>query len=345
LAIGFGINRLAKKRLKGAFCCDFIGSPYSFALRWVVYILVCCDFCVFSRWKNILYIMRKLISLCIFAATSVFSASAINLQQVRFHDEATDTTRINDILVEAYGERPSSLGDAVVLIGKKFLGTKYVGGTLEGGESEMLTVNLDELDCTTFVEMVSAMAITIDEHRTSWRDFVYNLERVRYRDGEMNGYVSRLHYICDWVMNNSHRGIVEDATLKFPAYTYAVKSIDFMSSNRDKYAALADSATYEGIKAVESNYRNHRYPYVKSIDLDKKGIYTCFRDGDIVAITSNLKNLDVTHLGIIVMENGEPHLLHASSAAGEVVVSKESLALYMKRNRAATGVRVIRLKN
>lgn len=289
--------------------------------------------------------MKNLFTFCFLATASALTTSAINLQQVHFHNEESDTTRINKILVDTYNERPGTIGEAVAIIGKKFVGTKYVAGTLEGGETEVLTVNLDELDCTTFVETVSAMAITVDEHRTSWRDFIYNLERLRYRDGEMNGYVSRMHYICDWVMNNSHRGILEDATLKFPAYTYAVKSIDFMSANRDKYAALADSATFEGIKNMESNYRNHRFPYVKSIDLDKKPIMQAFRNGDIIAITTNLKNLDVTHMGIIIMENGEPHMLHASSTAGEVVISKESLAAYMKRNRTATGVRVIRLKD
>lgn len=287
--------------------------------------------------------MKNLFTFFVLAASAA-SASAINLQQVRWHNEETDTTRINEILVSAYNERPNSIGDAAVLIGKKFLGTKYVGGTLEG-EPEMLTVNLDELDCTTFVETVAAMAITVDEHRTSWRDFVYNLEKIRYRDGEMNGYASRLHYVCDWVMNNSHRGTVEDATLKFPNYSYVVKSIDFMTTNSDKYAALADSATLAGMKGVESNYRNHRYPYVKTIDLERKGTIEAMRTGDIVAVTSNLKNLDVTHLGFIVMVNGEPHLLHASSATGEVVISKDTLGVYMKRNRAATGVRVIRLKD
>lgn len=272
------------------------------------------------------------------------SASAINLQQVRWNNETTDTTRINEILVSAYAERPNSVGEAAALIGKKFVGTKYVANTLEG-ETEMLTVNLDEFDCTTFVETVSAMAMTVDEHRTSWRDFIYNLEKLRYRDGEMNGYASRLHYVCDWVMNNSHRGTVEDATLRFPYYTYVVKSVDYMTANRDKYAALADSATFEGIKSMESNYRNHRFPYIKTIDLERKETVAAFRNGDIVAITTNIKNLDVTHLGLVVIENGIPHLLHASSATGEVVISKEPLSGYMKRNRAATGIRVIRLKD
>jgi hypothetical protein len=288
--------------------------------------------------------MKKQFALFIVGAACAFSASAVNLQQVKFHNEDTDTTRINELLIEAYNARPEYIGDAVAMIGKKFIGTKYVAHTLEG-ESEVLTINIDELDCTTFVETVAAMAITVDERRSSWRDFIYNLEKIRYRDGELNGYASRMHYICDWVMNNSHRGIVEDATIKFPWYNYAVKSIDFMTSNKDKYPALEDSATYAGIKAMESNYRNHRFPYIKTIDLEKKAELDAFKNGDIVALTTNIKNLDVTHMGIVIIEDGEPHLLHASSTSGEVVVSKENLAMFMKKNRNATGLRVIRLKD
>jgi hypothetical protein len=288
-------------------------------------------------------IMKRFVSFFAMCAACVGGAFAVNLQEVRFHDESTDTTRINEFLVSAYDARPSSIGDAVALIGRKFLGTKYVAHTLEG-ETEMLTVDLDEVDCTTFVETVAAMAITVDERRTSWRDFVYNLERIRYREGEMNGYASRLHYICDWVMNNSHRGIVEDATVKFPYYTYAIKSIDFMSENRDKYPALSDSAVFATIKSVESNYRNHRFPYIKTMDLERKETVAAFRAGDIVALTTNIKNLDVTHMGIVVIENGVPLLMHASSSVGEVVITKESIGAFMKRNRTATGIRVIRLK-
>jgi len=49
-------------------------------------------------------------------------------------------------------------------------------------------------------------------------------------------------------------------------------------------------------------------------------------------------------MGIIVIENGEPHLLHTSSSAGEVVITKETIGAFMKRNRASNGIRVIRLK-
>lgn len=265
--------------------------------------------------------------------------------RVRFHDIANDTTRITEILTTVLRNDPGTPGERVEAIGRLFLDVPYVAHTLEvdSGMPEVITVNIDELDCTTFVETVAALAKTVGEGRSSWRDFVYNLENLRYRGGEMNGYASRLHYNSDWVVDNSYRGNLKDATPLFPRFSYATKSINFMTANRDRYTALADSAQYERILNIENGYRNHRYPFVKTIDLGSKATKAAFKPGDIVALTSNLKNLDVTHLGIIVINNGEPYLMHASSSIGKVTITEVPLAEFMRRNRNLTGLRVLRL--
>lgn len=264
--------------------------------------------------------------------------------QVRFHDEAADTVRINALLKAVADARLATPEERVAFVGRELLGTPYVAHTLEG-EPEMLTVNLDEIDCTTFVETALAMAFTVGERRTSWRDFVYNLQRLRYRGGEVDGYPSRLHYIADWAVDNIHRGNLVDATRLFTRYNDMTRSIDFMTAHRDRYPALADSANYARMRAVEDGYRNHRFPYIKSADLGLKGVKSQFRNGDVVAFVSNLKDLDVTHMGIVVRESptAEPHVLHASSSEGRVVISKLPLAEFMKKNRQWVGVRVFRL--
>lgn len=263
---------------------------------------------------------------------------------VRFHNEASDTILINEILIDSVSKDFKSPSERTGYIARKFLGKPYVEATLEQSP-ELVTVNLDEFDCTTFVETVLALSYTVGEQRTSWRDFVYNLERLRYRGGELDGYPSRLHYICDWVVDNTHRGNIQDATKIFPHVNYVTRSIDFMSENRDKYPALADSANFARLKNTEIGYRNHRFPYIKTIDLGRKETKSEFRDGDAVALVTTLKNLDVTHLGFIAMENGEPYLLHASSKGGKVEISARPLSDYIKRNRNLIGVRVIRLND
>lgn len=284
--------------------------------------------------------MKKLGLLFIFITAGIGSALAQG--DVRFHNEASDTLRLTQLLDQAVAQSFVNPEARVAFFGRAFIGTPYVAHTLEGDE-EILTVNLDELDCTTFVETSMALAYTVGETRRSWRDFVYNLRRMRYRGGEVDGYPSRLHYICDWAVDNIHRGNFKDVTRDFPRCNEMARTIDFMTSNRDKYPALADSANYARIRSVESGYRLHRFPYIKTVDLGNKDMKAAFHDGDVVALVSSLKNLDVTHMGIVVRQDGELYLLHASSKDGKVELTERPFADFMKRNRQWVGVRVFRL--
>lgn len=284
----------------------------------------------------------KTIGVAMIMAGSWLGADALTMEKVRFNNETNDTTKITKILIEAEHLKNSDPSERVDYIAKKFLGLPYVAHTLEG-DQELLTVNVDQLDCTTFVETVLALAYTVGEGRTSWRDFIYNLERIRYRGGQMNGYSSRLHYISDWIVDNSHRGNIQEATNRFPRHSYEVKTIKFMTHNKEKYEALNDSTEYANIKNIEIGYRNHRFPYIKKSDLNKNDVKAAFKSGDVVALTTRTDFLDVSHLGIVTFVDGVPHLMHASYSAMEVIIDKRPLYEYMMKSRNLTGLRVIRL--
>ncbi|MDE6555327.1 MAG: DUF1460 domain-containing protein, partial [Duncaniella sp.] len=192
--------------------------------------------------RHLLYIITG-----IFCSLSV---SAISPAEVRWADEAADTTLITRLLVEGTEAQLPSPNERVAFFARKLIDVPYVAGTLEGSP-EMLTVDMGHLDCTTFVETVAALAITVGEGRNSWLDFLHNLEQIRYRQGKVNGYSSRLHYASDWVVDNVHQGLINDVTdrLGTPA-SAQVKSIYFMTRNRDKYPALADSAEFANMKNV-----------------------------------------------------------------------------------------------
>lgn len=271
------------------------------------------------------------------------NALAADPREVRWHNEATDTTTITRILVKATDLCASNPNQLVEFIGREFIGTPYKAGTLEGSP-EALTVNLEEMDCTTFVETVVALALTVENHRCSWIDFLDMLETIRYRNGYADGYASRLHYISDWVITNTHRGYIKDVTDRIPQSDVQIKTLDFMSRNRSKYPALSDSATFEGIKNMEVGYRSHRFPYIKSARLSSKPIINALKGGDIVALTTKTNGLDVSHVGILVIEKDGPHLLHASSKEGKVVIDKLPLTEYMRKAHQLTGIRVLRLQ-
>lgn len=288
--------------------------------------------------------MKRLLFFISIISIAMFNGYATSLNNVKFHNEETDTTRITQILNDAYNAKLNSPNERVGYIARKFLGLPYVAHTLEG-DTEMLTINIDELDCTTFVETVIAMAYTVGEGRTSWRDYVRNLENIRYRDGKLNGYTSRLHYISDWIINNSHRGNFQEVTDMFPSFNYKVKTIDFMTSHRKSYKSLADDTEFEKMKNIEIGFHNHRFPYIKSAAIRSKSVRNELRDGDIIALTTNINGLDVSHMGLIAIVDGVPHLMHASMKAMKVIIDPLPLHKYLANSKSLSGIRVIRLNN
>lgn len=280
------------------------------------------------------------------AALCALTSSAILPSDVRWHNEATDTLKITNLLIHAsQRDNINSTQGYVGGIAREFINTPYAAGTLEGSE-ELLTVAIDSVDCTTFVETVAAMAMTVGEGRSSWRDFIHNLQQLRYRQGRIDGYASRLHYVSDWIVDNTHRGIISEVTSTIvPDCGYQVKTIDFMTENRKLYPALADSLTFERLKSVQIGYRSHKFPFIRPNQLSKKQTLARLLDGDIIIFVSKTKGLDVNHLGFVVIDpDGTVKLLHASSRQGKVVVDALPLVTYLAKNPQHAGVRIVRMK-
>lgn len=115
-----------------------------------------------------------------------------------------------------------------------------------------------------------------------------------------------------------------------------------MSRNREKYPALKDSLQLSRIKEAESGYKSHRYSYMKSSRIYSKPVANSLKSGDIIAFTTKVPGLDVSHVGIIVVEKDGPHLMHASSKEGKIVVEPRPLEEYLKKNQHITGFRIFR---
>ena len=260
---------------------------------------------------------------------------------MRFHCN-NDTLKINELLRKGAECGKNNANELVAFYAKQLLGTPYVAHTLESNR-EWLTINIDELDCTTFVETLYALTRATLDMRRSWRDFACNIESIRYRNGELGDYSSRLHYVSDWIANNSHRGNIREVTAEIDGAKYEIKTINFMTANRDKYPQLADSAMFAKIKNFEIGYRMHRYPYLKKEWIDSKKTAAGLKNGDFVALISKTEGLDVSHMGIIIKEGNSFKLLHASSKEKKVVLEKDDLKETLRRNRSCTGIRIIRI--
>lgn len=294
--------------------------------------------------KKILTLTMVMLVACSMHEHSQQQVQAASVQHMRFHCDK-DTTRINQLLQKGMDYRSKDANGLVAFYAEQLMGTPYVAHTLEG-DDERLTINIDELDCTTFIETLYALTRTTLANRYSWRDYAANLEDVRYRNGKMTDYASRLHYISDWIVNNHARGNLVEVTPDLPHASYLVKTIDFMSQNKDSYRSLkGDSAMVRKIKDIEMGYRNHRMPYLKKSWLGDKAVKAALRDGDFVGLVTKIEGLDISHLGIIHKdERGEIYLLDASMSGGKVMLERKNLRDHLSGSKSTClGIRVFRI--
>ena len=264
--------------------------------------------------------------------------STISAQQITCspEDKSLFETKISDLKQT----KASSLGDTIALVGQSFLGTPYVEKTLEVGDTETLVVNFGGLDCTTFVENVLAFSLMLKNQQQDFENFTENLETVRYRNGNLEGYPSRLHYFTEWIRNNEKKGLVKDITAELDGVKLE-KPINFMGTHRNLYPFLARDENYEAMVAVEKEIAKEKLCYLPQEQIESKE--HLIKSGDIIALATSIKGLDVTHTGIAIHQpDGRLHLLHASSKNGEVEISELPLADYIKNIKSNIGIIVAR---
>jgi len=206
-----------------------------------------------------------------------------------------------------------------VQIGYLFIGKPYKSGALECPDQEKLIVRLSDFDCTTLIETVVALSRCVYSNTLTPSGFKKNLTYIRYRNGKIKDYSSRLHYFTDWLSDNVKKKVLTDISRHLGARPQR-KKINFMSSHPDLYPALKNPKQLLKIKKVEESL-SRRIVYI--IDQDKIATQTAYiQDGDIIAFASRREGLDVEHVGIAVRQGGKLHFIHASQQEGTVVVSK-----------------------
>lgn len=264
-------------------------------------------------------------------------------QQVEY--SKSDSVSVERILSEAKTERKEQ--NRMLYFGKKFIGVPYVAHTLENGNSEHLVVNLRELDCTTFVENVLALALCDIENKRTFSDFCNNLRKVRYFGGRIDDYSSRLHYFTWWAEDNIQKGIIREISADgFPFTAVQKVSINYMSTHPELYKHLKGKPDMvQKIRQKELLTSGKAYRYIpKSLLNESVDCIGLVHTGDIVAIITSKPGLDTSHIGIAVWQNGKLHLLNASSIYKKVVLDKSTFYQYSRRQRSQLGIRVFRLK-
>lgn len=226
---------------------------------------------------------------------------------------------------------------------KKMLGVPYVAGTLDGNEEEQLVVLVDSLDCTTFVETVLAFCIADKRGERDYEGFKKALTQIRYRDGILNGYTSRLHYFSDWICNNEQMGFVKECTSETACSLPKELWLDFMTTHVDSYLPMKKNPELvKKMAAHEKNWQGAVVSYIPKEKLNLSPEELKIKDGDVLAMVTNIKGLDIVHVGFAFWKEGKLHLLHASSSAKKVIEDPKTQYESSKNTKAHIGVRAIR---
>ena len=215
-----------------------------------------------------------------------------------------------------------NIGIRIDLLSRHFLGVEYRESTLIGSinKSETFVINLNGVDCLTFIEYVEAMRLS-----NTFSEFEKNLKRVRYHNGVCS-FENRNHFFTDWSEYNS--GLVEDVT----AIIGGARALSI-----PKRLNLKKDETYF-IHGIDHKNREIKYIPADTIDgLIMDGLKT----GDYAGVYSEEDGLDVSHVGIIIKIGDRVYLRHASSAASNRKVIDEECKGYITQK---PGIVVLRPK-
>jgi Protein of unknown function (DUF1460) len=240
------------------------------------------------------------------------------------------------------------IGERTAAVGQALVGTRYKHFTLEiDNRIESPSVNFQGMDCWTFFEISLAFARMLDEAEENWTPdrLLHYIEVDRYRGGECTGeYLSRLHYLEDWLADNDRRGLVEDLTRSLGGrsvphsareMTQGWRHYRYLAANRSLLGPLAQ------MEARVSSRPLYQIPKNRVAGIESK-----LQSGDIIGIISWDRSglYSTSHVGLALRTNdGVLHFLHASAPHnyGRVVVDAR-LSGYLYHFRTDSGILVAR---
>jgi hypothetical protein len=240
------------------------------------------------------------------------------------------------------------IGERTAAVGQALVGTRYKHFTLEiDNRIESPSVNFQGMDCWTFFEIALGFARMLNEPESNWTPerLLHYIEMDRYRGGECTGdYLSRLHYLEDWLYDNNRRGLVEDLTRDLGGRSVPHSARE-MSAGWRHYRYLAANRSLLGpLARMEANVSSRP---LYEIPKDRvAGIESKLRSGDIIGIIARDRGgrRSTAHVGLALRtSDGVLHFLHASSPSnyGRVVVDSQ-LSKYLYRYRSDSGILVAR---
>lgn len=207
--------------------------------------------------------------------------------------------------------KPVDPGERIALISERFLNIPYQESTLIGSAhcKEELVINLDGMDCFTFLDYVEALRLS-----RSFPEFKDMLRQVRYREGLVS-YRTRNHFFSDWA--EYRPDFVRDATQETGGGR--AKSSQKILNKKDDGSPFVN-----GVKPV-----NRTISYIPT-DIIDTAMLQKLGTGDYAGIYADSAGLDVSHVGIIIKKGGTCLFRHASSAKVLQKIVDQDFMQYIK---------------
>ena len=234
------------------------------------------------------------------------------------------------------------IGERTAAVGQALVGTRYKHFTLEiDNRIESPSVNFQGMDCWTFFEISLAFARMLDEAEENWTPdrLLHYIEVDRYRGGECTGeYLSRLHYLEDWLFDNDRRGLIVDLTRELGGASVPHSARE-MTVGWRHYRYLAAQPIAARVRWHKWKREFRRAPFIKFQNAAWPQWNRKLRNGDIIGIISRDRSglYSTAHVGLALRtSDGVLHFMHASSPgnSGRVVVVDSRLSSYLARYRS-----------
>ncbi len=288
---------------------------------------------------------RIFLFLFLFAPLCLTNAASLPFDTV-FRGRGTFDRLVGE--AKAKNWRALPIGERTATVGHALVGTRYKSFTLEIDDRiEAASVNFDGVDCWTFFEISLGFARMLNEPQTAWTPatLLHYVELDRYRGGVCTSeYLSRLHYLEDWLADNDRRGLVKDLTRQLGGVEVNHSAREMTLGWRHYRYLKANPALLAPLGEMEARVSSRPLYQIPKNQVAR--IESKLQSGDIIGIVSRDRPglYSTSHVGLAYRTpDGVLHFMHASAPHNfnKVVVDAE-LSKYLARYRSDSGILVAR---
>ena len=245
-----------------------------------------------------------------------------------------------ELALAALGESQGlALNEAIVTIASSFVGYPYAAFPLDGALRERLRLDLTGFNGMALVNQVLALAHSrgAQTRQELLGRVAPHLRLLRYEAGQVD-FCQRHHYFSLWAKAAEAQGYGVQLTRFLPGAQQRQRALDYMSRHANSYGPMQDPRQRQCIEELEKQLTVQQWwvPFEEMAPA-----LAALRQGDIVAVATEIDGLDVTDVGIVIRDrHHRPGLIHAVPADG--VIANIDLARYAASLRQGLGLVVFR---